>query len=332
MQSLGVRLLERMDRHAIVGVWEIVRSLGFIRDLFRRFAEEVSREKPDLAVLIDYPGFNLELAKMLYKKNIPCVYYITPQLWAWGGWRIHAIKKLIKKVIVIFKFEETFFKNAGVDASFVGHPLLDERHTACEREKTVSSLGLNPDVFTIGLLPGSRPLEINRILPPMIQSARLIQKKKTCQFIIFKSPNVDKNIYDSICGGFNAHIIESHVYDLLGVTDFVMAASGTATLQVAIAEKPMLITYITSPITYFLAKLFVRIPLIGLVNIISGGETVPEIIQLDATPEHLASTALNIIEYPEKIEEMKRNLRKIKELLGSPGASERAAKIIAAYL
>lgn len=333
MEKEGVRLLERMDSLSIVGVWEIVAKLKFIKNLFKKLADEVSKEKADLAVLIDYPGFNLILARMLKSRGIPCVYYITPQFWAWGTWRIIFFKRYIKKAITILKFEEDFLKERGIDAAFVGHPLLDEHLELFACGDAKSAFGLNPDKFVIALLPGSRDLEVKRMLPVMIETARFLKGAKDVQFIISQSPNVDKKIFeDNIPKDFDAPLVKGDIYKVLCAADFALTSSGTITLQLAIAEKPMLITYITSLSTYILAKIFVKTADIGLVNIIAKKTIVPEILQHKAKPRRLADEILRIISSPSEMMSMESDLRKVKQSLGTSGASKRAAEIINNFL
>lgn len=328
MESMGVRILERMDSLSIVGVWEVFSKLKFIRNLFEKFNKEISKGRVDLAILVDYPGFNLILAKMLKKRNIPCIYYITPQIWAWGAWRIKALRRYIKKALTILKFEEDLLKQNRIDATFVGHPLIDEHYEFIPTRDAKSSLGLNPDIFAIALLPGSRDLEVERMLPVMLKTAGLIKKAKDVQFIISQSPNVDEKIYKRICKGFDARLVNSNIYKSLNAADFVFASSGTVTLQAAIAEKPMLITYITSSFTYLLGKIFVKIPYLGLVNIIAKKFIVPEMLQYEARPKRLAQKILQIISSENEMNNMRGELRRVKNSLGSPGASKRAAQII----
>lgn len=328
LESLGVKMLERMDSLSIVGVWEILAKLSHINKIFRKIENEAEKNKVDLAILIDYPGFNLILAKKLNKYKIPCVYYITPQFWAWGAWRIANFKKYITKAITILAFEEALFKKQGVDADFVGHPLLDEKTTSVLPEDLKKEAGLKPDKFTIALLPGSRPLEVKRMLPVMIETAKLIRNKMQVQFVISQSPNVDESIFKGIIKDFDAIVIKSDIHKCLCAADFVLTSSGTVTLEAAIAEKPMLIMYITSFLTAFLGRLFIRTPYIGLVNVIAGKEIVPEILQYNARPKFLAEEILGIVNSKDKMDGIKNNLKSLKGLLGSPGASMKAARII----
>lgn len=328
MEELGVELLERMDKHSIVGIWEVFENLGFIKRLFGKFGAEIRKYPVDLAILIDYPGFNLNLARMLNKERIPVIYYITPQVWAWGAWRIREMKKSLKEAIVILNFEKSIYDKAGIPCSYVGHPIMDEPHEIIPAKNAKLSFGMRHDKFTISLLAGSRPLEVKRILPVMLNAARLLAKEKDIQFLISKVPALDPKLYTLDYSGLNYKIVESDIYKVLSASDFVITASGTVTLQVAIAEKPMLITYITSPFTYFTGRMFVTLPYIGLVNILSGRHITPEILQFEATPKKLAYAALSIITDDKKMAVMKKDLKAVKDSLGGPGASRRAAEII----
>jgi len=335
MESLGVQLLERMDKHAIIGVWEIVANLMFIRNLFTKFSDEIKKGNVDLAILIDYPGFNLELARMLNKYNVPCIYYVTPQLWAWGKWRINSIKKYIQKALVILPFEESMYKKAHVDASFVGHPILDESYDPASAAKARASLGLKPDKFTIAILPGSRTMEIRRMLPVFMKTAKIINRNRPVQWVISRCPNIDRNLYKNIISGYmdsDILLTENSVYTCLDASDFALSVSGTVTLQAAITETPHLITYKIAPFSYMLAKVFVKIRDVGLANIIAGKLIVPEILQYEAQPEKLAKSAIDIISSDKKMELMKKDLQKVKQSLGKPGASKRAAEIISKFI
>jgi len=329
MEALGVKMLERMDRHSIIGVWEVVKHLSFIRGLFKKFENLVDAEKFDLAILVDYPGFNLELAKRLHKSGVPCVYYITPQVWAWGAWRIRAIKKYIKKALTILPFEADLFKRSGIDATFVGHPLLDVPARKISQPEARKMLNLAPDLYTLALLPGSRPSEVKNLLPAMIGAVSLIQgQKKNVQIVISKSPNVDKEVYGTAGTKDPSPLRECDIGVILSASDLVITASGTVTLEVALYEKPMVITYITAPLTYALAKIFVTIRDIGLVNILRKELVAPELVQANCTPKKIAAACLEIISSVEKQAAMKREFALVKESLGTPGASRRAANII----
>ncbi len=327
MEQAGVELVERMDKFSIVGVWEALIELGNIHKIYKKITEKIRIEKPDIAILIDYPGFNLTLARELKKRGIKTVYYITPQIWAWGGLRIHLFKKYIDKAIVILKFEEELFKKYGIDAAFVGHPLLD-REPEIRLDK--KSLNLDKEKFTIALLPGSREREVKKLLSLMLKTAEFISREKEVQFVLLKNSAVDEKIYDESLKKSNLRItkILDDTYGCLSISDFVFVSSGTATLESAIMEKPMLITYKTSLFTALLFKFFARTSWIGLVNIIAEREIAPEILQYDAKPKYLASQILSIISSKEKMEKQVQDLRQVKCVLGTAGASLRAARII----
>lgn len=328
MQKEGVNLVATIEKLSIIGVSEIFSKLKHIRNAYKKVMDTVEKTPPDAVVLIDYPGFNLAIAKTLKKKGFRIIYYITPQVWAWGGSRIHLIKKYIDRAIVILKFEEDLFRSHGINATFVGHPLLDIAKTGAVLDK--KPLGLEEGRVVIALLPGSREAEIKRMLPVMLKTASLISKQKNVQFVLLESSGVDEKIYKGILekSGLGIAIVKDNTYGCLSIADFIFISSGTATLESAIMEKPMLITYKTSFLTAFFFKLFARTRFIGLVNIIAEKEIVPEILQYDAKPKMLASTILSIISSDEKLEEQIQNLRQVKHLLGTSGASLRAARIV----
>ena len=328
MEASGINLVERMDKHSIVGVWEAIVKLWDIGKIYKKIMAAVLRKKPVAAILIDYPGFNLTLARSLKKKGIRVVYYITPQVWAWGASRIRLIKKYVDKAIVILKFEEDLFKKHGIDAAFVGHPLLDRKpQNACPDRK---SLNLAEAKFTVALLPGSRESEVKKMLPVMLKTSLLMLKKGGVQFVLLKNSGVEENIYTEITAksGFSPAALKDNTYGCLALADFVFTSSGTATLESAIMEKPMLITYRTSFLTAFLFKFFARTRFIGLVNIIAKKEIAPEVLQYDARPEKLAAEITSFILSPEKLKKQLHDIRQVKSLLGTPGASLRAARII----
>ena len=328
MQNAGVELVERMEKLSIIGIFEVFAKLKEIRLVYKKITDRIAKTPPDIAILVDYPGFNLTLAKLLKKRKVPVVYYITPQVWAWWKSRIYTIKKCVNKAIVILKFEEDLFKEYGIDATFVGHPLLDREIPEVPVDR--KSLKLDADKFTIALLPGSRESEINNMLPVMLETARLILKEKDAQFILLKSSSVGEDTYSKILHNIKlpVAVVKDNVCGCLSVSDFVFITSGTATLESAAMERPMLITYKTSFITSLLFKIFAKTPFIGLVNIIAKRKIVPEILQYDARPERLAREILTIISSKEKLEKQVQNLRWVKSMLGTSGASLRAARIV----
>ncbi|MCQ9207605.1 MAG: lipid-A-disaccharide synthase [Omnitrophica bacterium] len=328
MESQGVELIERMEKLSVVGIFEVFFKFHNIFLAYRKIMQSAAKMPPEIVILVDYPGFNLRMAKIFKKRGATVIYYITPQVWAWGRSRVHLIKKYVDKAIVIFKFEEDFFKQYGINATFVGHPLLDLEKGKSTLDK--KSLGLNEGDFTIAILPGSRESEVKGMLPVMLKAATLIAKKKEISFVLLKSSGVDENIYARILKNTGLRItpIKDDTHGGLSVSDFVLVSSGTATLESALMERPMLITYKLSFFSALIFKIFANTRFIGLVNIIAGREIAPEVLQYDATPERLAERILSIISSKEKMGEQVNGLREVRRLLGQSGASMRAAHII----
>lgn len=328
MEAVGVNLVERIEKLSIIGISEVFFKLHHVYRAFRKIMQKAQSVRPDLAILVDYPGFNLKLAKALKKRKIPVVYYITPQVWAWGKSRIGVIKKYVDKAIVILKFEEDLFREYGVDATFVGHPLLDHILEGSLPDK--KSLGLDKNLPTIALLPGSRESEVKNMLPVMAETSRIISRNTPAQFVLLKSSAVHESVYANTMKkcGLAVPSIKDNTYGCLGISDFIFTTSGTATLECALMERPMLITYKASLITMLLFKFFGSIRKLGLVNIIAKKDVAPEILQYDATPPRLAKAILSFILSKEKRDKQISELRKVKALLGTPGAALRAARII----
>jgi lipid-A-disaccharide synthase len=329
MKDEGVELIEHVQNLSIVGVWEAIKDLSRIREQYKQVAENVKKRKPSLAILIDYPGFNLKIASFLHREKIPVVYYIIPQVWAWGQSRVKSIKKNIDKVLVLFNFEKEFLARFGINAEFVGHPLLESVPEKTEKKEDPSSL-------SIALLPGSRESEIKNLLPVMAGAAERISRyKEDVSFIVAENSNIDSSLYDSILSKYEKlHLtrIKDNTFEALSKSDFAVVTSGTATLETAVMEKPMVITYRTSFLTATLFRLFVRAPYIGLANIVAGKEVAPEILQEDATPENLSKKVLEMINDEQEMLNIKGELRKVKEALGEKGAAKKAANAINQYI
>jgi len=332
MKSEGVSLSEHIREFSFVGAWEVLCNLGKIRSQYKDLTELILKKKPTAAILIDYPGFNLRIARFLYEHKIPVIYYIIPQVWAWGAGRVNHLRKYVDKTLVLFKFEETFLTKHGVNAEFAGHPLVDTvTSPAYERRENPAS-----DRFKIALLPGSRKHEILNLLPVMLQTAEKISlKKPETRFIIAENSNVSKSLYDSLISPY-AHLSLARVTDdalnALNQSDFAIITSGTATLEAALLKKPMIITYKAAFITYLLYHMVNKAPFLGLVNIIAGEKIVPELLQHDAKSEKLAAKTLEIISDPDKMRETKEALQKVAAALGEKGAALRAAQSIAKFL
>ena len=330
LKEAGVDLIADSSDMAVVGLTEVFARLGTIMKVMRRLKTSMKDLKPDLVILIDYPDFNLSIAKSAKKNGIKVFYYIGPQVWAWRKGRIGQIKKNVDKIAVILPFEAPFYHAAGVDATFVGHPLLDEVKTKYSREETIRRLGLQSGVTTVGMLPGSRRAEIIKHLPEMIKAAEIIEKKiQPVQFIIPLVETLDISLVSNIIRQFpvKVRVVRDAVYDVIHCTDIAMVASGTATLETALMETPMVIIYKVSAPSYYIGKMVINIDHIGLVNIIAGKTVVPELIQDDANAERIATEIIDILTNKERLFDIKSQLSEIRNKLGSPGAAERVARL-----
>lgn len=326
MAEAGMALRYDLAGRAIMGFTEVVKSLRTIRRLFHETVDRLREQPPDLLVLIDYPGFNIELAKRAKALGIPVVYYISPQVWAWKKGRIHTIARLVEEMLVILPFEEELYAQAGVPCAYVGHPLLD--HLA-----SVRLAGDYAEGLVIGLLPGSREQEIRRLLEPMVAVARRI--REAYPEARFVTPCVDAEREAQVrrlAGDFPLETVVGKAYELLGGARFCMVASGTATLETALYGVPLIILYRISPLSYRIAKRLVHIEHIGLVNILAGKGIVPEFIQDDIRPERILPVALDLIADTPARAQMQRDLADVRARLGGEGASARAAAEILGVL
>ena len=337
LRQAGVEILCDIKELAVIGFFDALKKLPWFLKLQKLILEKIKSEKPDAVILVDFSGFNLRLAKKI-NKAIPAIYYVSPQVWASRPGRVKTIRKYIHKMIVLFKFEEEFYKKHGVNVNFVGHPLLDIVKPAMKREEFIAKFNLSGSKTTIALLPGSRNQEIDNILPIMLQASHLINKDLgwgNVQFLIAKSLQVDWDFYHRKgidASDLDLKIVEGKTYECLELADFALVASGTATLETAIIQKPFVIIYKMDLLNYLLYRPQVKIPYIGIVNIIAGKEIIPEFIQFRAKPKTIAKQILKILKNPLELKRIKEELNQIKSQLGEKDASLRAAKIILEYL
>ncbi len=331
MEEAGVEVLFNLANLAVVGFVEVLKNLKKIKLAFRLILEKADQVLPDAAILVDYPGFNLRLAKELKKRNIKIIYYISPQIWAWGIKRVKTIKQVVDKMLVVFKFEEELYKKFAIDSLFIGHPLLDAVKPQTSRDDFLRDNGLAAGKLTIGLMPGSRSREVEQLLAIMLESAEIIKKDfPDSQFIVIKSGAVRQSFFEAPVNKFGLafKIIENQPYECINACDFVIVASGTATLETAILSKPMVIIYKVSLLTWLFLKFMLKIPYVGLVNVVAGRKIVPECLQFRATPAIIAAETKKILAHPEKINQIKLDLEKVRKSLGNEGASQRAAEAI----
>ena len=330
MIEAGVQLIpeiQRVDAIGVPGLKQLYRGYQTLR----RLKAILQREKYDGIVFIDSPGMNLRLAKAATKAHQRIIYYIAPQVWAWGGRRIHVIKRVVDRLLVILPFEEEFFRRAGIPTNFVGHPLLDSMATAYNKLALREEFGLSQDELVIGMVPGSRNHEVENFLPIMLKAAREVASRyQQAQFIIAQAPNISTSLIQEAMrkAGANVKVIPHRPNEVMAASDLLFVASGTATLQAAIIGTPMIITYRVPWLTYHIGKRLVKIPYIGLVNIVAGKSVVTELIQHDMTSERLAGEALRLLQNPELLQNMREAFHRIRQSLGTPGASKRAAELV----
>lgn len=328
MSSAGMELLRSVDEMSFLGFTEIIKHLPFVRKVMNELLKWIEIERPKIVLLIDYPGFNLRLAEKAKKLGCKIIYYISPQIWAWGKGRIKKIAGVVDQMIVIFPFEEELYRNAGVAVEFVGHPILENLEVNSSKEDFFSENDLDSDEILIGLLPGSRTQEVESLYKTMIDAVELLKSEfPNAQSITAKSPVLDNTVYDKIAG--NDRLKQTNkTYDVMKHSDLLFVASGTATLESACFGTPFIVVYRVSPISWFIGKMLVKIDSIGLVNIVAGKKIAPELLQSDLTPARLAREALNILKDEKSYAETSSELLKVKNLLGEPGASKKAAEII----
>jgi lipid-A-disaccharide synthase len=327
----GVDIISDMSGLALVGVAEVVKNILAVGDVYKKLLARIDSERPDLAILVDYPGFNLRLAKELKRRSIPVAYYISPQVWAWGMERIETIKKCVEKIIVFFRFEEELYKKRGIDVEFVGHPLVDTVKVMSQKTDTLERYGLSKDKVTVALLPGSRRMEVGNLLPVMLSASKIIRwaRGKT-QFVVARHPDLPEEIFAEVIRSsrLDAVVATGDTYNVLAAADFAIVASGTATLETAMIGTPFVIVYKAHLLTYLAYLAVSRTPFLGLVNIIAGKAVVPELLQYNAVPRKIAEAALSIMSDEAAKETMRKDLTAVAALLGSPGASLRAASAI----
>ena len=356
MREAGVECFTDITELAVIGIAEVIKNFSRIKKVFEQTLKQIDATKPDAVVLVDYPGFNLRLAREIKKRGIKIIYYISPQVWAWREKRVIKIKELVDRMIVLFPFEQAIYSKYGMKVDYVGHPLVDEIIVHKNQTEVLKSIGLSVSKTTIGLMPGSRAKEVERHLPCMLEAAQILFKNnQDRQFILLKASSIPLKLIESIVNSqkvchceeqSNESIVKCHceeqrdeaisnkkfplkiydgpTYDGINAMDTAIVASGTATLETALLKKPMVIIYKTSWLTYAFAKAVIKIPFIGLVNIVAGKKVAEELIQNDANAVKIANATESALFNQQTIED----LAAIKTLLGTSGASQRAAQVV----
>ncbi len=333
MRDAGVDTVYDISQMGIIGIWEVVKHLPFIHKAINHLKELIETKNPKLVILIDYPGFNLKIAQYAHSRGIKVLYYISPQVWAWGSGRIKKIAKCVDHMAVIFDFEQSLFSKHGIQSTFVGHPLLESVEVKLGREEFLSKYNLPSDNPILGLFPGSREQEIQRNLPEMVKTAHLfVQSNPNFKIGLSLADNLPIEIYAKHLEGTSiTNVLDNQA--LMRYSALSIVASGTSTLESVILNTPFVVVYRVSPITYWIIKkIFIRIENISLVNIVAGKLVVPEFIQYDFKAEKIAPV-LNDIMKDEKVRnEMCAGFELVRQKLGTAGASARVAKLAASIL
>ncbi len=341
MENLGFERLGKSEEMAVVGAAEIINHFGLLKGVFDSLVAEAEKRRPKVAVVMDYPEFNLMLAKKLHAMGIPVVYYISPQVWAWRKGRVKTIKKYCKKVFVLFPFEVQFYEEHGVPCDFVGHPLLDELDERLIDDATYfkthrNQCGIRDDEIVLGLMPGSRRLELKQHFQIQLDAARILSKKySNLKVLILTAPTFSKEQMQDYLEDFRLPyiLLKDEPFRMIHLVDMMLVASGTATLQVGLLKKPMVIMYKMKWLTGIVAKLVVRgTKYFGLVNLILNREAVPERFQGDVTPEKIAALLEQYIVNPEYYAKVKSDLGELRSYLGDKGATQRVVAALDEYL
>jgi lipid-A-disaccharide synthase len=331
MRAAGLDAVAHSAEISVVGITEVLKVLPRARQIFANLLREVDRRRPRLAVLIDFPDFNLRLAKELEERGLTVVYYISPQVWAWRRGRVKSIAKVVDRMLVLFPFEADFYRGHGVDVVHVGHPLVDEVPVLPQAWDRGEPQG---EPYRIALLPGSRMSEVEALLPVMLESVRRLAAELPVEARLIKAPTIPREILEEAVelAGLAVEIVSEDRFAAVADSHLALCASGTATLEVGLLGTPMVVIYRLGSWTYLLAKVLVHLPFVSLVNLVLGEKLVPELIQSRANPETIAAEAEEILVHPAVRERMRSGLGGLRGKLGEGGASGRAAREVAELL
>jgi lipid-A-disaccharide synthase len=334
LAAAGATLLEDYRHYSVTGLAEVVKQLPRTWALYRRLVGAARQAPPDVFVPIDFPDFNFRLASALDRQGIPVVYYVAPQLWAWREGRLDTMRRFASLVLPIFPFEPEIYERAGIPVEFVGHPLVDLIPPPANRDAVLREAGLDPERPVLAVLPGSRRNEVHRILPDLVTAMPLLAERVPgIQALVARAPNLDDELFAPLDAAradarVPIAILDGRADDVLSAADVVLTASGTATVQTALHEKPMVIVYRVSELSYFLGRRFVKVDTFGMANLIAGKKVATELIQGFFTPERVASEVARLFLDADAAEAMREEWRGVKHRLGDGGASGRAADAI----
>jgi lipid-A-disaccharide synthase len=330
LEAEGMRVLHHAREMGIVGLFNVLRHIGMFKRIFRDLIAAIERERPDAVLLVDYPGFNLRVAQRCKEMGLHVIYYISPQVWAWRRGRVRHIARYVDEMLVIFPFEEEFYRDHDVKVVYVGHPLIDEMRGVERRDDGNREPG-HP--LKVAMLPGSRRSEISSLLPAMLDAVAALQKERPIDPFIIQAPTITSAELLAIMerNGTFVRIVPHDRGESLAAADVALSSSGTATLECAIAGTPVVVVYRLSPANYWLAKRVVTLSHFSLINIIAGKAVVPELLQHDVNGEKIASVVRDIVE-PATFRRLRAELATVREKLGGPGASRRAAEAIMRFV
>jgi lipid-A-disaccharide synthase len=341
LKGQGVRILWPASELAVVGLMEVVRHLPAVWRALAAIGRSLKTVHPDLAILVDFPDFNFWVARLAKYWRVPVLYYISPQVWAWRTYRVRTIARLVDRMVVIFPFEADFYKERGVSVEYVGHPFRETLPPLPDRRTFLTEQGLDPERLTIALLPGSRAGEIARHLPIILKAAALVhQAIPQCQFILPLASTAPTALVEELTKEFAENpetalplkIIPGQSYQALGAAHLAVVASGTATVEAALAATPTVIVYRVSPLTFAVGRRLIRVEHVGMANLLAKERLFPELIQEDFTPESLAREIISLVQDLDRLARMRRGLVQIIQRLGGPGASRRAARVALAVM
>jgi lipid-A-disaccharide synthase len=329
MRAAGVEIVTDYSEISVVGITEILSHLPSLLRAMRHLVAEAERRKPALAILTDFPGFHLRLARKLKRRGVKNIYYICPQFWAWRPWRVRVVRRRFSQALCIFPFEEKFYGDAGVPVKFIGHPLVGAVHASLDRHAFFREQSLDPQKKLVTILPGSRAAELRQHLPVLREACLRIHRESPAQFVLAAAPAANlASLREAWSPELPTKIVLGQTYNALAAADAAIVSSGTATIEAALLNVPMVVVYRVTPLTALLAKPLVRTPFFSMVNLIAGKRAVPELIQNDFTPAHVAAEILRLLNDQSAGDSLRRDLAEVRRRLGPAGAVERAADAI----
>lgn len=335
MRAAGVDLIAESREVSVLGITEILHRLPELRRVFRRLLDAVDARRPPLAILVDFPGFHLRLARHLRRRGVRNVYFIAPQFWAWRPWRVRIVRRRFERALCIFPFEMDFYREHGVNAEYIGHPLVGRVKPSCSREEFRTRLHLDPARPVVALLPGSRPGEIAHNFPPLLDGCRELAASRAAQFVLAAAPGLPgETLAPARDSGLGIHLTSGATYDVLAAADVAIISSGTATVEAALCGAPTVVVYRVSPVTAAIARPLIRAPYFAMVNLIAGRPVLPELIQNAFTGPAVAREVRRLLDSADARESMKRDLATVESRLHGPrgDAISRAADVVCEML